>query len=129
MLISSRTGEMTSFVIDGCENITLKNFTVTAADPTVPELTATEVGDRHMTVRIHPQSKYLIKDGKFSFVGDSWTLSEGIAQSYDPEKDITWRSWSPLPGLQKAIELGTQFAPIHIQYKTTSHTRYDFPNA
>ena len=98
-------GEMTSFVIDGCENITLKNFTVTAADPTVPELTATEVGDRHMTVRIHPQSKYLIKDGKFSFVGDSWTLSEGIAQSYDPEKDITWRSWSPLPGLQKAIEL------------------------
>lgn len=98
-------GEMTSFVIDGCENITLKNFTVTAADPTVPELTATEVGDRHMTVRIHPQSKYLIKDGKFSFVGDSWTLSEGIAQSYDPEKDITWRSWSPLPGLQKVIEL------------------------
>ena len=98
-------GEMTSFVIHGCENITLKNFTVTAADPTIPELTATEVGDRHMTVRIHPQSKYLIKDGKFSFVGDSWTLSEGIAQSYDPEKDITWRSWSPLPGLQKAIEL------------------------
>jgi len=98
-------GEMTSFVIDGCENITLKNFTVTATDPTVPELTVTEVGDRHMTVRIHPQSKYLIKDGKFSFVGDSWTLSEGIAQSYDPEKDITWRSWSPLPGLQKAIEL------------------------
>ena len=98
-------GEMTSFVIDGCENITLKNFTVTAADPTVPELTATEVGDRHITVRIHPQSKYLIKDGTFSFVGDSWTLSEGIAQSYDPEKDITWRSWSPLPGLQKAIEL------------------------
>ena len=98
-------GEMTSFVIDGCENITLKNFTVTAADPTVPELTATEVGDRHITVRIHPQSKYLIKDGKFSFVGDSWTLSEGIAQSYDPENDITWRSWSPLPGLQNAIEL------------------------
>lgn len=98
-------GEITSFVIDGCENVTLKNFTITAADPTVPELTVTEVGDRHMTVRIHPQSKYLIKDGKFSFVGDSWTLSEGIAQSYDREKDITWRSWSPLHGLQKAIEL------------------------
>lgn len=98
-------GEMTSFVIDGCENVTLKNFTITAADPTVPELKVAEVGDRHMTVRIHPQSKYLIKDGKFSFAGDSWTLSGGIAQSYDPEKDITWRSWSPLTGLQKAIEL------------------------
>ena len=98
-------GEITSFVIDGCENVTLKNFTITAADPTVPELTVTEVGDRHMTVRIHPQSKYFIKDGKLSFVGDSWTLSESIAQSYDREKDITWRSWSPLHGLQKAIEL------------------------
>lgn len=32
-------GEMTSFVIDQCENITLRDFTVTASDPTVPELT------------------------------------------------------------------------------------------
>lgn len=98
-------GEMTGFVIDQCENITLRNFTVTAADPTVPELTITEVGERHMTVRIHPRSRYQIKDGKFSFVGDNWSLSDGIAQSYDPEKDITWRSWSPLNGLRKAIEL------------------------
>lgn len=98
-------GEMTSFVIDQCENITFRNLTVTAADPTVPELTVTEVGERHMTVRIHPQSRYRINDGKFSFIGDSWALSDGIAQSYDPEKDITWRSWSPLTGLRKAIEL------------------------
>lgn len=98
-------GEMTSFVIDQCENIILRNFTVTAADPTVPELTVTEVGERHMTVRIHPRSRYQIKDGKFSFIGDNWSLSDGIAQSYDPEKDITWRSWSPLNGLRKAIEL------------------------
>lgn len=98
-------GEMTGFVIDQCENITLRNFTVTAADPTVPELTVTEVGECHMTVRIHPRSRYQIKDSKFSFVGDNWSLSDGIAQSYDPEKDITWRSWSPLNGLRKAIEL------------------------
>ena len=26
---------------------------------------------------------------------------------YDKEKDITWRSWSPLSGLRKAIELDT----------------------
>lgn len=98
-------GEMSSLVIDRCANITLRNFTITAADPTVPELTVTEVGDRHMTVRIHPQSQYTIKEGKFSFVGDNWSLSEGIAQSYDPQQDITWRGWSPLPDLRKAIEL------------------------
>lgn len=98
-------GEMSSFIIDQCDHITLRNFTVTAADPTVPELTVTEVGERHLTVRIHPQSQYVVKEGKFSFVGNNWSLSEGIAQSYNRERDITWRGWSPLPGLQKAIEL------------------------
>lgn len=98
-------GEMTGFVIDQCENITFRNFTVAASDPTVPELTVTEVGSNFMTVRIHPQSRYTVKDGHFAFVGDNWTLSDGIAQSYDKEKDITWRSWSPLPDLRKAIEL------------------------
>lgn len=98
-------GEMTSFVIDQCENIKLKNLTVTAADPTVPELKVLETGERHITVRIHPSSKYTIDNGKFSFIGDSWTLSGGIAQAYDPEKDITWRCWSPLSNLRKAIEL------------------------
>lgn len=100
-------GEMTSFVIDQCENITLRDFTVTASNPTVPELTVTEVGENFMTVRIHPQSRYTVKDGHFAFVGDNWELSGGIAQSYDKEKDITWRSWSPLSGLRKAIELDT----------------------
>lgn len=98
-------GEMTSFVIDQCENITFRNFTITASDPTVPELTVTEVGDNFMTVRIHPQSRYTVKDGHFAFIGENWILSDGIAQSYDKEKDITWRSWSPLPDLRKAIEL------------------------
>lgn len=98
-------GEMTCFVIDQCENITFRNFTVTAADPTVPELTVAEVGERHLTVRIHPQSQYRIEEGKFSFVGHDWSLSGGIAQSYDPQMDITWRSWSPFTGLRKAIEL------------------------
>lgn len=98
-------GKMTTFVIDQCQNITLKNFTVTAADPTVAELTVTEVGDRHMTVRTHPQSLYTIENGNFAFVGEGWKLSGGIAQIYDPERDITWRSWSPLSGLRDVQEL------------------------
>ena len=98
-------GEMTTFVIDSCERITLRNFTVTAADPTVPEMTVEEVGNTYMNVRIHPQSRYEIKNGKFAFVGDSWRLDGGIAQYYDPERDITWRGWSPLPSLKRAVEL------------------------
>ena len=98
-------GEMTSFVIDGCENVTLKNLTIDSADPTVPELTVAETGSRHLNVLIHPQSKYKVENGKFSFFGDSWSLTGGIAQTYDRNADITWRSWSPLQGMTKAIEL------------------------
>ena len=98
-------GEITGFAIDQCKNIQLKNMTITAADPTVPELTVTEVGEKHMNVRIHPQSKYVIENGQFSFIGHHWKLSKGIAQIYNAQDDITWRSWSPLSDLQKAIEL------------------------
>lgn len=98
-------GEMTSFVVDGCENITLKNFTIDAADPTVPELTVTEVGSNHLNVKISPKSKYTIDNGRFAFVGESWSLSGGIAQAYDASRDVTWRCWSPLTGISKAIEL------------------------
>ncbi len=99
-------GEMTAFVIDGCENITLKNFTVTAADPTVPEMTVTAVVDSSMFVKINPFSRYMIESGRLSFTGCGWSLSGGIAQLYDPENDVTWRSWSPLAERHTAEEVG-----------------------
>ena len=98
-------GEMTTFFMDRCERITLKDFTITADDPTVPELTIVEKGERHLTVRIHPQSRYEIKAGRFAFVGDSWRLDGGIAQAYNPQTDATWRTESPLTGLRRAVEL------------------------
>lgn len=49
-------GEMTSFVIDSSENIILRNFTLTAADPSVPEMTVVDAGENYLTARIHPDS-------------------------------------------------------------------------
>lgn len=108
-------GEMTSFVVDGCENVTLTNFTISAADPTVPEMTVTERGDNYLVARVNPISKYKIQDGRLSFVGHKWSLSGGIAQSYDPVRDITWRSWSPFDGLVEATELSPNV--IRFSYK------------
>lgn len=99
-------GEMTAFVIDSCRNIRLTGFTLNAADPTVPEMTVTETGENEMTVSIHPQTRYSIRDGRLWFEGDSWAWSTGIAQIYDPERDITWRSWMPLNDQLKAEQLG-----------------------
>lgn len=99
-------GEMTSFVIDGCENVRIENITVTAADPSVPEMTVVEVNEDGFTAQVNHCSDYVIADGRFSFMGEGWTLSGGIAQLYDPQKDITWRSWSPLENAPEAEEAG-----------------------
>jgi len=98
-------GEMTNFVIDSCQNICLRRMTVDFADPTVTEMTVSEVGDNYMVVRVHPTSRYEISDGLLSFKGESWSWSHGIAQTYDPIRDVTWRSWMPLNSQKKAVEL------------------------
>lgn len=60
-------GELTSFAIEQCEGVTLKNFTLDAADPSVPEFTITESGDRHVRVKVTEPSRYEITaDSTFS---------------------------------------------------------------
>lgn len=109
-------GEMTSFVIDSCENVTLRNLVITASDPTVPEMTVVDTGPYDMTVRINGLSRYSADGGKLAFEGDGWRLSDGIAQIYDPVSDMTWRSWSPLQEPHKAEELGPGL--VRLSYDT-----------
>lgn len=99
-------GEMTTFVLDGCSDVELKNFTVSYADPTVVEMTVREVGDDYMIVGLPQGTGYDIVDGVCTFKGESWAWSKAIAQTYDPKRDETWRSWSPLNEAQKATEVG-----------------------
>lgn len=98
-------GEMTAFALDGCRNVNLKNFTIAYADPTVVEMTVMETGDDYMTVLVHPQTEYDITDGVCTFKGESWAWSKAIAQKYDPERDVTWRTWCPLNDALKVTEL------------------------
>lgn len=49
-------GEMTTFVVDSCENIVLRNFTVKASDPSLPEITVVRRGKTilwRVRLRIH----------------------------------------------------------------------------
>ena len=56
-------GEMTPFVIDGCENVTMKNFSLVAADPSVPEMTVVSTDVNSITARVTAGSNYEIEDG------------------------------------------------------------------
>ena len=58
------TGEMTSFVVDNCKNIILKNFNIDHSNPTQTECTVKEVGDDYLIVEVHPTSQYKIENEK-----------------------------------------------------------------
>lgn len=98
-------GEMSSFIIDSCENIVLRNFAIAAADPSVPEMTIEEVGDHYLTARIHPDSEYEIAGGRLTWKGHGWSFTGGIAQVFDPTTNVTVRCQSPMSGVVRAVEL------------------------
>lgn len=98
-------GEMTSFIIDSCRNITLKNFHLDFVAPTQTEIEIIEQGKNHLLAKVHPTSHYKIENEKLIWQGNGWSFSEGIAQTYDRKEDVTWRSWCPLDGLKSTVEL------------------------
>lgn len=99
-------GEMTSFVIDNCRNIKLQNFTLDAYDPSLAEATVMEVGDDYAILRCAKDTRYEIEeDGKLYWTGVDWRFTGGIAQVYDPERNTSLRTASPMDGLLKTEEL------------------------
>ena len=107
-------GEMTSFVIDNCKNIILKNFRLDAADPSVTEIKLIKKGENFLEFYIYPPTEFNIEDGNFSFTGESWSFGKNqrndnhveFAQLYNPEEDWTIRCASPMKNYTKAEKTG-----------------------
>ena len=98
-------GEMTTFVVDSCENIVLRNFTVKASDPSLPEITVVETGEDYIVARTASDTRYAIRDGRLYWRGEGWEFTGGIAQVFYPASNVTVRTSSPMDGLIKAVEL------------------------
>ena len=108
-------GEMTSFVFDRCEGIILKNLNIDYKHPTQTEVEVLEEGKDYLIVQVHPTSQYRIVDEQLEWYGDGWSFKNGIAQSYDRASNMTWRSWSPMENLIRAVELRPNV--LYLQYK------------
>lgn len=107
-------GELTTFALEQCEGITLKNFTLDAADPSVPELTITESSDRHVRVKVTEPSRYEIaSDSTFYWIGEGWRFTDGLAQVYFPDRKITWRYDNPIKKGMKAVEAEPGIVDFH----------------
>ena len=70
-------GRMMEIHMDQCKDITFKDIAIDYARPTISEYTALEVGDKEAVFQIHPDSKYVIENGKLSWVGDGWKEGPG----------------------------------------------------
>ncbi|MDI4646432.1 right-handed parallel beta-helix repeat-containing protein [Cohnella hashimotonis] len=84
-------GKQTMLALDGCERVEIRNLRMDYASPTVTEAKVTGVGADWMTLEAHPDSRYIIDDGKLFWAGDGWTFHEGPMQAFDPVRDATWR--------------------------------------
>ncbi len=110
-------GEMTSFVLDHCRNITIKNLNIDHKAPTQVEIEVCEEGKDYLIAQVHPTSHYRITGDELEWLGEGWSFKNGIAQSYDRVKDMTWRSWSPTENLIRTVELRPNVLYMHYREK------------
>lgn len=108
-------GELTTFAIEESRGVTLKDFTLDAADPSVPEFRITEVDGSRVRVKVTPPSRYEIAgDSTFYWTGEGWRFTEGLAQVYFPDKQITWRYDNPIRHGTKAVEAGAGEVDLYV---------------
>lgn len=112
-------GEMTSFVIDQSKNITLRNFTLKAADPSVTEMEVIDTTTYTATFKIHPNDRYEIVDKQIKWLGTEWSFTGGIAQTFDLHTNITNRCNLPTDHAVSLTDIGNhQIHAIYDQKKT-----------
>ncbi|MBD5163181.1 MAG: right-handed parallel beta-helix repeat-containing protein [Bacteroidales bacterium] len=112
-------GELTTFVIDNCNNIRLTDFTLGANDPSVPEFRVIDVDSASFKARITNPSNFMINDGRFFFTGRGWTLPHEnrpfISQVFYPERNETARIANPLNGYISADSVGPRTVMFHFE--------------
>lgn len=91
-------GKMIGWVLDSCENITLRNYTVDYERPGMSEMTVRSVSATEATVAVHPDSRFTIMDGKVQWYGEQWIPNPKgffLARVNPHEDRIFYSNWVP----------------------------------
>lgn len=91
-------GKMTPIVFDHCRNMKMRNIHVDFERPTSSELQYIRQNDNEVEVRIHPDTRYEIIDGKINLYGEGWKSNRNHCVEYDPETEtfIYSKGWKIL---------------------------------
>ena len=108
-------GKMISWVLDSCENIAMRNFTVDYERPGMSEMTVRSVLPTEVTVAVHPDSKFTIIDGKVQWYGEKWIPNPNgfFLARINPHQDkIFYSNWAPFQAskAEKIGAFGIQFS-------------------
>lgn len=84
-------GKQTMIVVDGCEEVTIRNLRLDYERPTVTEMTVERIGANFLDTVVHEDSRYEAENGRLTWKGEGWRFRDGPMQEYDPPTNTTWR--------------------------------------
>lgn len=121
-------GKMTPFSTFNSENITFKNITVDYADPTVVEMEVLEINPVSYVLKVHPDSKYRIENGRITWYGENFEFydTKHYFHIYYPKDDCMRKeAFGPMADDTATYEdLGNRI--IRINHGRTTPNPYEF---
>lgn len=88
-------GKMISFALFNCENIQIKNLQFDYERPTMSEATIVSVSPSSVKLKIHPDSRYFIENGKIGFYGEGWKSNSHHTIALDQQNRMHYSSFEP----------------------------------
>lgn len=85
-------GKMTSFALNNSRNIRIQNISFDYERPTMSEITIRSVSDDVVETEIHPDSRYMIDDGRIVFYGEGWKTNAHHTILFRPELEAMFYS-------------------------------------
>lgn len=83
-------GKMITMAFDQCKDMKIEGLTFDFERPTGSEITFENVTDSGVVVRLHPDSRYEIRNNKIALIGEGWKSNLIHSIEHDHEYE-TWR--------------------------------------
>ncbi len=103
-------GKAIQVCIDQSEDIAISDLKFDYHRPTVSEYRVTEVDGDRMTIEVHPDSSYEIREGRLIWIGEGWEKTGNLTQELNPATNRVRRTRKSLEGLH--IE---ELKPFHLR--------------
>lgn len=99
-------GKQTMIVVDGCEEVVIRNLHLDFEQPTVAEMTVEGIGAGFLDVVVHKDSRCVVENGVLTWVGEGWRFRDGPMQEYNPLTNTTWRIDNAVAAAARVEERG-----------------------